>query len=266
MGLAIGGTAGSAAADVTSQSMSASGTPAAQSISANGGVNLDLSWSTGYDSTFEPALNRAVLHLDNDFGFDTTGFAQCQLASIQFKFHAQAVAACPGGVVGSGTASINNSAIKGIVDVFNGPPPGGYPFVYLNFDIGPGATSFTVPGTFSPSARGGDFGTQIDIGTFPDSPGLGFTQVSLKFPNQERVPGHPFVSARCESDHLWEFSGEFTYYGGAMTGASATTPCGSFPTGERAKALRKCKKIKRKTKKQKRARHRCSKRAKKLPV
>jgi hypothetical protein len=269
VGFAIGGTAESATADVVGQSMTASAAPTGQSPSVFSGASLNLGWSTAYDESpiaFFPSLREAVLHLDNDFAFDTTGLAQCQLSSIQGKFHAQAVAACPNAVVGSGSAIINAGAVTGIIDVFNGAPSGGSPFVYVNFDIASGATTLTMPGTFSPSSRGGDFGTQLDLATFPNTPGLAFTQINLSFANREPSPGHHFVSARCEADQHWEFAGDFTFYSGLPTTASTSQPCTATPTGARAKALRKCRKVKKRTKEQKRARRRCMKRAKKLPA
>jgi hypothetical protein len=265
-----------AAANVIAATVSGNASPGSQSASTFGAVALNLGWSTIYDdSTFQPALKDAVLHLDNDFVFNTTGFAQCQLASIQNKPHAQAVAACPNSIVGSGSAIVNNGAdFTVLLDVFNGSPPGSSPFVYVNFDVNNGTVNFTVPGTFSPSVRGEDFGTQIDIGDFPNLVGIAFTQVSLSFPNQAPSYGPPFVSARCQSDQSWEFGGDFSFYDPVTLGASTSSPCVSVPapappattgTGKQAKALKKCKKKYKKNHDKKKFK-KCKKKANLLPV
>jgi hypothetical protein len=254
-----------AAANVGGQTVSGSANPASQHASASSPASLDLSMTETYDDSFSPSLQNAVFHLDNDFTFDTTGFTQCQQAAIQFKFHAAAVAACPNSVVGSGTFQVNDGAVQGIIDIFSGGPPGGTPLLYLNFDVGPSATSFVVPANFGPSSRGGDFGTQMAVGTFPNTPGLGFTRMDLHFPNPASAGSH-LVNARCQADQRWDLAADFSYYMGAVGAASGSSSCSSIPdaatkTGKRAAALKKCKK-----KRSKKARSKCRKKAKKLPA
>jgi hypothetical protein len=169
------------------------------------------------------------------------------------------------------------------VTAFNGVPSSGQPTVLLHIEIPSGPTILDVPGTIGPSSRGGDFGSQIDFNVFPNTPGIQLTHLDLTFSNLEPSPGHHYVSARCnDSDHLWEYWADvtdwtpFTVSGsekqicsvsvadspppsgfGGGDGGSAASP---GPTGQRAAALKKCKK------KQGRARTNCKKHANQLPL
>jgi hypothetical protein len=253
-------TAAPASAAPTGVTITGAASPTAQSALTASGVSLNLGFSASYDN-FDTSqqLHEFVFHLDNDFAFDGTGLTPCPLSSIQGKFHSQAVAACPNSIVGSGSAAVNDGAIIAIVDAFYG----GGGVIYLQMDIGPGATSMTLTGTLAGSTRGGDFGTQLGVGSIPNTPGLVFTQFDLNFPNRESAPGHHFIAARCDADGSWEFAGAFRFYDGSTFTASATRPCQSVPagrTGKRARALTKCKK------KRGRAKKKCVKRAKRLPV
>jgi hypothetical protein len=268
-----------ASGSATAVTMTGGASPTAQPDVDRSGASLHLGFSVAYDNfATSQSLREVVLHLDNDFAFDATGLTACPLASIQGKFHDQAVAACPNSIVGSGTAAVNGGAITAVLDAFHG----GGSLVYLNLDIGPGATSLTLVGTFGASSRGGDFGTQFDVTDIPNTPGLVFTQFDVNFPNQEHSAGHHYVSARCEADHAWEFAGDFDFYDASTFTAAATTPCQSAqPTGNRAAALKRCKSKHRKAL-QTRRRHdtlsksvkkrlrtqfkACKKKAEKLPV
>jgi hypothetical protein len=267
-----------ASAIPTGVTMTASASPATQSAVNRSGVSLFLGFSAAYDdfSTSEQ-LQEAVFHLDNDFTFDGTGLTSCQRSSIEGKFHNQAVAACPNSIVGSGTAAVNDGAISAVLDAFYG----GGTLVYVQADIGPGATNMTITGTVGNSTRGGDFGTQLDLSGIPNSPGLVFTQFNLSFPDREPSPGHHYISARCEADQAWDFAGVFRFYDLSTFMASARQACTSVPTGERAKALKRCERKHRKALKRKREHdaltkpvkkhlrkqlRKCRAKAKKLPV
>jgi hypothetical protein len=260
--LAWAPTAASAAA--TGVTLTASASPTTQSAVDRGGVNLDLGFSASYDNfATSQSLREAVFHLDDDFAFDATGLTTCPLPSIQGKFHDQAVAACPNSIVGSGTVEVNGGAITGVVDAFHG----GGTLVYLQVDVGPGDVNLTLIGTLGASTRGGDFGTQLDLTNIPNTPGLVFTQFDLSFPNQEPSPGHHYVSARCEADQVWDFASDFEFYDSSTFMASTTTPCQSVrPTGQRAAALRKCKKKAKKKDWTKKKLRKCKKNARELPV
>jgi hypothetical protein len=238
---ALVGAPAAASASATAVTMTGSASPTAQPQVDRSGAALALGFSAFYDNfATSQQLREAVFHLDNDFAFDATGLPACPLSSIEGKFHNQAVAACSASIVGSGTASVNDGDITAVLDAFHG----GGAFVYVQMDVGPGATVLTLIGTLGASTRGGDFGTQLDLTNIPNTPGLVFTQFDLNFRNQEQSPGHHYVSARCEPDKAWEFAGDFEFYDTSTFMAATNEPCQpvSGPTGRRAAALKRCKK------------------------
>jgi hypothetical protein len=258
--LAVPGTADAA---VTSVTMAGSVNPDPVST-ASVPVSLSLSYDAAYaPSTYSPGVQRFTFHLDNDIAFDTTGIPQCPLASITNALRANALAACPGSIVGSGTTTWigGGGPLNGVIDAFNGQPASGHPTILVHDAIYSGsveAIDHTSVAELSPSSRGGDFGTQI---SFPWPPtGLGTTHLGLTLNNIEPTPGHHYWTASCgDADRTIDYAGDFTYNDASSRMATATQPC--TPTGQRAKALKKCKK-----KNSKRARRRCRKRAKQLPV
>lgn len=227
-------------------------------------VSLTLTYDAVYTSGFTPRPQRLTYHLDNDIAVDVTGIPQCPLAAITNAPRANALAACPSSVVGSGTTQWVSSGpnLNGMIDVFNGQPAGQNPTIYLhdalyntsNMEV----VDTTSVATLSPSALGGDFGTQISFGWPPV--GLATRHLDFTLNNLEPTPGHHFWTAGCgDADRTLNFVGDFIYEDASTRSATATEPC--TPTGRRAKALKKCKK-----KNSKQARRRCRKKAKQLPV
>jgi hypothetical protein len=167
-----------------------------------------------------------VFHLDNDFSIDTTGLAQCDATSIQGKTRASAIAACPGAVVGSGNVSFTSGGLTGVVTVFNGPPSGSDPTILAHTDIGNGTLILVVPGLIQTSSRGGDYGTQISMGPFPNISGIGISHLGVTFSNLEPSPGHHYISATCSDlDHTWNYLVDFTYYDDSTLSVPATQNC-----------------------------------------
>jgi len=64
-------------AALTSQTMSGNALPTSQSQTAFGPASVNVNFDLGYDSMFTPDLAETVLHFDNDFAFDPTGFSEC---------------------------------------------------------------------------------------------------------------------------------------------------------------------------------------------
>jgi hypothetical protein len=253
---------GTADAGISSVTMAGSVNPDPVST-ASVPVSLALAYDATYaPSTYTPGVQRFTFHLDNDIAFDTTGIPQCPLASITNALRANALAACPDSIVGSGTTTWIGSGgpLNGVIDAFNGQPSSGHPTVLLHdaiYSSGSEAVDTTSVAELSPSVRGGDFGTQISIPWPPV--GLGTTHLAFTLNNLEPTPGHHYWSAGCgDADRTIDYAGDFTYNDSSVTSATATQPC--TPTGQRAAALKKCKKKKGK------ARANCIKKAKKLPV
>jgi hypothetical protein len=119
--------------------------------------------------------------------------------------------------------------------------------------------SINLVGVIGPSSRGGDFGTQVDF-LVPVTPGFAVTHLAVALDNLEPAPGHHYVSARCSDlDRVLNYAADFAYDDASARSALAGQACPA--TGERAEALKKCKK-----KHSKKARKRCRKKARQLPV
>jgi hypothetical protein len=249
-----------ATASVTSFTTSGSLSPAPPDATITG-VSLSFGFDAGYTGGFSPVPKQTVFHFDNDIAFDPTGLATCSPASIAGMTTAGALAACPGARVGSGTVAYNGGAtINGVITAFNGTPSSGHPTVLAHIDINSGAIIVVIPGVIGTSTRGGDFGSQIDFGLWPNTPGVAATHFGITLDNIEPAAGHHYVSARCgDADRTFNFGSDVTFYDLSSRSASATQSCG--PTGLRAAALKKCKK-----KHSKKARKKCRKKAKLLPV
>ena len=216
------------------------------------------------------------MHFDNDFSFDPSGLSQCNLSTISTVPEATARATCPNSVVGSGDLSINEGVLIGSIVAFNGVPSGARPTIGLHTDLFTSSHAYsfstTLTGSLVPSSRGGDYGTAFDF-SIPAT-GTSVTRFNLTFSNQA-PGGHPYVSARCaDPDQIWSFAGNFHFTGGTPFSASASQGCQVVPdvvapapssTGQRAKAIKKCKKKHKKNHDKKKFK-KCKKKAKKLPV
>jgi hypothetical protein len=212
---------------VTSQTVDAAASPSTQSPTVPHGVSLQLTMNTTWDSTTPSPLHEmGVFHLDDDFAFDTTGLAVCDSASIEGQPRAAALTACPGAVVGSGNVTLTTAGVAGVVTVFNGPPSGGDPTILAHVDISNGAFVLVVPGVIQPSSRGGDYGTQISMGPFPNISGIGISHLAVTFNNLEPSPGHHYISATCgDPDHIWNYIVDFTYFDNSTLSVPDTQSC-----------------------------------------
>ncbi len=249
--------------------MTANGAVNPAPVSAtSSGVSLSFGFDTTYSGGFSPVPSGTDFHFDSDIAFDTTGIPQCDPASITGMSTAQAMAVCGAARVGSGTALYNAGAISGVITAFNGTPSKGTDRVLILIEIPSGPVYLLLIGDIGPSSRGAPFGTQINIPTtsWPNTPGVAITHFALTFDNLEGSPGHHYVSARCtQPARTLSFAIDFTYWDASTGAATATQSCASTaptpPTGQRAAALKKCKK-----KNSKRARKKCRRKALLLPV
>jgi hypothetical protein len=248
-----------AAASVSTVTMGASASPTPDSLTTFSGVSLSFGLDASYSGGFNPVPTHVKFHFDNDVAFDTTGLPQCAPSAIIGMTTAQAIAACGSAKVGSGSASYNAGAFNAVITAFNGIPSGGHDRLLLHDDINNGTVIEVLVGDIGPSSLGGDFGTQIDF-AIPVTPGVALTHLATSLDNLEPVPGHHYVSARCSDlDRVLNFAADFTYNDASTRTAAATQACP--PTGQRAAALKKCKK-----KHSKKARKKCRNKAQQLPV
>jgi hypothetical protein len=200
-----------------SQSLSTTIAPAKQSKKTFGGASLHAIIDTTYDNfTGSHSPKQTAFTIDRNIKFTNGNVPTCQLSQIQGKFTAQAQASCPQSIVGSGSVQVNGGAIGGTVTVFGGGPN----TMYVQADIGPGATSLTLNGALS--------GRTLTFSNIPDTVGLDLTKFDVTF-NKRKVgkkkgTAQYYVSARCKSKK-WVNSESTNFYSGETLSASASQKC-----------------------------------------
>ena len=190
-----------------------------------GGVSLHNVISTTIDS---PATTQSprqtVFTIDPNVRFKNGKIPACPLSAIQGKFTAQAQAACPQSITGGGSVEVNNGAVKGTVTFFSGGPK----TIFVQTDIGPGATTLTIIGTIQ--------GRLLTFTNIPNTPGLVLTKFDTTF-NKRRTGKQTFkvkgkkkqlptfyVMARCKKKR-WATSETTTFYSGEVFSASSSMKC-----------------------------------------
>jgi hypothetical protein len=209
--LALPGTA--SAAGPTGQSLVTIGTPNKGDKKKFSGISLHTIISTTYD-TFVGAHSpkQTVFTIPKDLKYVNGNIPACPLNAIQGKFTAQAQAACPQSITGGGTVEVNGGAIKGTVTFFSGGPS----TIYVQTDIGPGATTLTIIGTLSAGT--------LTFTNIPDTVGLVLTKFDTTFNKRRTGKKTWYVMARCRTGHL-STTETTTFYSGEVLSASAGQKC-----------------------------------------
>src|SRR5215211_6551027 len=150
-----------ASATPTGQTLQTTLSPKKQSKKTFGGVSLHNIIATTFDNfATSQSPKTTVFTIDPNVKFVNGNIPACPLSSIQGKFTAQAQAACPQSITGGGSVQVNGGAIGGTVTFFSGGPS----TIYVQTDIGPGATSLTIIGTIA--------GKTLTFSNIPNTPGL----------------------------------------------------------------------------------------------
>jgi hypothetical protein len=216
---------GVSSAAPTGQTLQTTLAPAKQDKKVFGGVSLHNVISTTLDN---PATTQSprqtVFTIDPNVKFVNGNIPACQLGQIQGKFDAQARAACPQSITGQGTVEVNNGAIRGNVTFFSGGPK----TIYVQTDIGPGATTLTIIGQIA--------GRTLTFSNIPNTPGLVLTKFDTTFNKRKtgkqkvkvkgkrkKVPTF-YVMARCKKKR-WATSETTTFYSGESFTASSSQKC-----------------------------------------
>jgi len=159
-----------ASAAPTSQSLSTTLSPAKQSKKNFGGASLHAIIDTTFDNfATSQSPRQTVFTIDPNIKFTNGNVPVCPLNQIQGKFTAQAQASCPQSIVGNGSVQVNGGAIVGTVTIFAGGPN----TMYVQTDIGPGATSLTIIGALG--------GRQLVFSNIPNTPGLVLSKFDVSF-------------------------------------------------------------------------------------
>jgi hypothetical protein len=206
-----------AAAAPTSQTLQATVSPAKQSKKSFGGASLHAVIDTTFDNfTTSKSPRQTVFSIDPNIKFTNGNVPVCQLSQIQGKFTAQAQAACPQSIVGNGIVQVNGGSIGGTVTIFAGGPN----TMYIQTDIGPGATALTIVGAFA--------GRTLVFSNIPNTPGLLLSKFDVTFKKRKvgkkKGTAQFYVSARCKKKK-WSNSEFTSFYSGETLGAAATQKC-----------------------------------------
>ncbi len=204
--LALSGVANAA---VTGQSLQTTLSPAKQDKKVFGGVSLhNIISTTITDPATTQSPKQTVFTIDPNVKFVAGNIPACPLSAIQGKFDAQARAACPQSITGQGTVEVNNGAIKGNVTFFSGGPS----TIYVQTDIGPGATTLTIIGQIQ--------GKILTFSNIPNTPGLVLTKFDTTFNKRKTGKKTWYVMARCKKGK-WKTSETTTFYSGEVFTAAA---------------------------------------------
>ena len=206
-----------ATAAPTSQTLQTTLSPAKQSKRTFGGASLHAVIDTTFDNfTTSLSPRQTIFTIDKNIKFVNGNVPVCPLSQIQGKFTAQAQAACPQSIVGGGTVQVNGGAIGGTVTIFGGGPT----TMFVQADIGPGATSLTIIGRLA--------GKSLTFSNIPNTPGLVLSKFDVNF--NKRKTGKKkgtktfYVMARCKKKK-WTNSESTNFYSGETLSASSTQKC-----------------------------------------
>jgi hypothetical protein len=197
----------------TSQTLQTTLSPAKQNAKVFGGVSLHNVISTNYDTFVgSHSPKTTTFTIDPNVKFVNGNVPVCPLSSVQGKFDAQARASCPQSITGQGTVQVNGGAIGGNVTFFSGGPK----TIYVQTDIGPGATTLTIIGTIS--------GRTLTFSNIPDTVGLDLTKFDTTFNKRKTGKNSFYVMARCKKGK-WATSESTNFYSGETLTASSSMKC-----------------------------------------
>jgi hypothetical protein len=204
---------GVASAVPTSQGLETTVLPSKQDKKVFGGASLHNIISTNFDNfATSQSPKTTTFSIDPNVKFVNGNIPPCALSSIQGKFTAQAQAACPQSITGSGTVQVNGGAIGGNVTFFSGGPT----TIYVQTDIGPGATTLTIIGTIS--------GRSLVFSNIPNTPGLVLSKFDTTFNKRKTGKSSYYFMARCKKGK-WATSESTNFYSGETLSASSTEKC-----------------------------------------
>jgi hypothetical protein len=205
---------GVASATPTGQTLQTTLAPIKQDKKQFGGVSLHNIIATTYDNfATSQSPKTTTFTIDPNVKFVNGNIPACPLSSIQGKFTAQAQAACPQSVTGGGTVQVNGGQIGGTVTFFSGGPS----TIYVQTDIGPGATTLTIIGTIS--------GKTLTFTNIPNTPGLVLTKFDTTFNKRKTGKKTYYVMARCKNKKGWSTTETTNFYSGETLSASSSGKC-----------------------------------------
>jgi hypothetical protein len=228
---------GTAVAVPTGQGLVASVAPSKLDKKQFSGISQSTVISTTFDNyTTSQSPRTTTFTIPKDVKFTNGNIPTCPLSAIQGKFDAQARASCPQSITGQGSVEVNGGpaagGIGGLVTFFSGGPN----VIYVQSDIGPGATTLTIIGNIQ--------GRSLVFSNIPNTPGLVLTKFDTTF-NKRKVGKRKMkVNGKKKTVPIYYVMGR------CSTGTLATSETTNFYSGETlsASASQKCKQKKSKKK------------------
>ncbi len=183
------------------------------------------------------AVERTQIYLDKNFKVTPSAAAKCSASQLRNKTMKQAMAACKGALVGTGTATATANGlfeIHGCVLLFNGQPQSGNPTLQVftrvqaanpsNISCANPATNtqgnatVLLTGVLKPAS--GLYGKVLDVNHITQSASfpLEVFKTTIKKGN--------YISARCAAtDKTWHMKTTWTYNNGTKSTTSKTQKC-----------------------------------------
>jgi hypothetical protein len=205
---------GTASAVPTSQTLQTTLSPAKQSPKVFGGVSLHNIISTNFDNfATSQSPKTTTFTIDPNVKFVPGNIPVCQLSQIQNKPTAQAQAACPQSITGSGSVEANGGALKGQVTFFRGASPQD---IFVHTDLAGGALILDIIGTIQ--------GKLLVFSNIPNTPGNVLTKFDTTFNKRKTGKKSYYVEARCKKG-VWKTSETTNFYSGETLQASSSGKC-----------------------------------------
>jgi hypothetical protein len=191
--------------------------------------NVDISARSGGQPA---ALEQAVIDFDRDGRLSAGGLPTCSSEEVAGASSAQARAACPGAIVGSGRIQARVALPGGPITasspltIFNGPPEAGHPTVLLHAQItAPATQTFAI--VVPIERRRGAFRYRVTLNLPVIAGGLGaITEIKVEVGRRFNAGGHrrSYVSAHC-SDGVLSTHGRFTFADGTIVDGAVEKFC-----------------------------------------
>lgn len=185
------------------------------------------------DGTHVPALKTLALQFDKNGAIYTKGLPTCTTAKLQATLTAQAKAACPDALVGTGRVSAEIALpeqapfnASGPLLIFNGAPKGGKPVLIFHVHANvPAPTTFVTSGAISKAS--GKFGTStlIDIPTIVNGQGsLTSFEATIHKTWTYKGQKKSLLIAKCPTGQLYAH-GEFKFADNTLISGDVVRPC-----------------------------------------
>jgi hypothetical protein len=205
--------AGSAQSDTLAVTVS----PKKQDPKVFGGISLHVIIKHNYDNFLgTQGPRQTVFTVPSSIKIPNQGnIPACSLSQVQNKPTAQARAACPQSIVGSGSvqAGTPGGTLNGVATLFASGPK----TMFVQTDINNGSVILTIIGSAS--------GHTITFSNIPNTPGIDLSLFDVNIIKRKVGKNLWYAMARCDKKKKWATSATTTFYDGKVLSASSSQKC-----------------------------------------